>query len=84
MVPNTEPGAFPFNTNTARSTVWTGETSLSESAIFHVGQARDTRGTNHRDVALRYSAGRGEWGVVNVHGSDVRQFASFRALVRQP
>lgn len=79
------PDTDAFNTMTARSTVWYADSSLSENAILHVSQGpADTRGQNDRALAVRYSSSRGEWGLVNVDGSAVHEFATFRLLIRRP
>ncbi|MDJ0974462.1 MAG: hypothetical protein QNJ98_08400 [Planctomycetota bacterium] len=74
-----------FNATTARSTLWYDGSGLTENAILHITQGPgDTRGVNHREVALRYSSSRGQWGVANVDGSSVRQFATMKILIRRP
>ncbi len=79
------PTVDAFATSTARGTVWYSDDTLSGNAILHISQGpADTRGRNDREVALRYTAGSGRWGVVNIDGSSVHQYATFKVLIRRP
>ncbi|MDJ0975151.1 MAG: hypothetical protein QNJ98_11870 [Planctomycetota bacterium] len=82
MLPQT-PDVDQFNTMSTAAIVWYDE-PLTENAIVHITQGpADTRGRNDRDVALRYSSSRGEWGVSNIDGSLVHQYATFKILIRR-
>ena len=72
-----------FNTLPGGPIIWYDE-PLTSSAIVHITQGpADTRGRNDRDVALRYSSSRGEWGVSNIDGSLVHEYATFKILIRR-